>query len=851
FNIKIKRGNTQAVFLLMNTLGIAITHYTEYINSFNEDRDTSFSRLEQMLGMLLLGYAHYNDEIRQEAFAVLSNIFDTYILSLKEKQAIFDIIGKKILVLLAKCEVSNPLFMNNATSLNRIYRFISEYIHKYGNLELSHPNKIAFFPGTFDPFSLSNKEAAVQIRNMGYEVYLAIDEFSWFKSTQPHLQRQKIVSMSIADERNIYIFPEDIPINIDNPMDMEKLRNIFNNKDITVVIGSNVLVQASCYQSKATGHSIHHFPHIILKRPYLDDEESKNAYDNTLAKLTGPVEELELSEEFRNIRSSLIRKSIDENRDISNLVDPLVQKYIYEQGMYLREPQFKALLKNHAIAVKHYRAANKQLLEALTEALFDNRKEYYQTLHSLVKNKNAEILVLYNTDDEYKILGFSIFHGINSGSFYTEFKNHYVSEHIRQHSIGRMIVIDGIFTEKNAPDSSEQIILSETLALTLSQDYTYAVYKSVFVHENNNKIYDILELQGFEEILRDGTNAIYDVDMSKPCVLNLDVLSFIKEPFRSNDKVIQAVKDARMKLQNALVSLFPGNLVLSFEREALYHSLIEKVCKANNVPEKPLYPRHLGPNMCVPFGQILKEDIVPNTLTKALHTEKIYYPDASDFFIGPYPQYLSLENQIKVLRSFNRPIILLDDILHKGYRIKALSPILNKEELRVEKIIVGILSSKGKELMDTQGHQIDAAYYIPNLKNWFTEAMLYPFIGGDSIIQASAPVKNLLPSVNLIFPYASPFFIKGASLDSLMTLSKVCIENAMSILRVLENQYQLFHGRSLTLNYLGEVLVSLRYPDKGQDVHHNYNDKASAFLSSDLDHLSRMRHIVSPDKNEL
>ena len=37
------------------------------------------------------------------------------------------------------------------------------------------PKKIAFFPGTFDPFSLSHKEIAKTIRNLGYEVYLSVD----------------------------------------------------------------------------------------------------------------------------------------------------------------------------------------------------------------------------------------------------------------------------------------------------------------------------------------------------------------------------------------------------------------------------------------------------------------------------------------------------------------------------------------------------------------------------------------------------------------------------------------------------------------------------------------------------
>ena len=69
-----------------------------------------------------------------------------------------------------------------------------------GNLEIKERNQVAFFPGTFDPFTLSHKEIVREIRDRGYEVFLAIDEFSWSKKAQPHLIRRQIVSMSVADE---------------------------------------------------------------------------------------------------------------------------------------------------------------------------------------------------------------------------------------------------------------------------------------------------------------------------------------------------------------------------------------------------------------------------------------------------------------------------------------------------------------------------------------------------------------------------------------------------------------------------------------------------------------------------
>lgn len=39
-----------------------------------------------------------------------------------------------------------------------------------------------------------------EIRALGYEVYLAVDEFSWSKRTLARLLRRRIVNMSVADQ---------------------------------------------------------------------------------------------------------------------------------------------------------------------------------------------------------------------------------------------------------------------------------------------------------------------------------------------------------------------------------------------------------------------------------------------------------------------------------------------------------------------------------------------------------------------------------------------------------------------------------------------------------------------------
>ncbi|WP_410335845.1 adenylyltransferase/cytidyltransferase family protein, partial [Longimonas sp.] len=87
-------------------------------------------------------------------------------------------------------------------------------------MDVTTGEDVVFFPGSFDPFSLGHREIAKEIRRRGFEVYLAVDEFSWSKRTEAHQFRRNIINMSIAKEDGIYLFPKEIPINLKSDSDM-------------------------------------------------------------------------------------------------------------------------------------------------------------------------------------------------------------------------------------------------------------------------------------------------------------------------------------------------------------------------------------------------------------------------------------------------------------------------------------------------------------------------------------------------------------------------------------------------------------------------------------------------------
>ncbi len=848
FNNKIKQANQQIVLLLLKTIGVVIQHYPKYSNFFKEDDAIYRNRQIKMLGILLNGLVSYNTQIKEEAFKVVGKeIFGSNKLNLKQKYEIFDLISKKILTLLTKKEETELLFLNNSASLSYIYKFISDYLFFYDDMHLYKNTNIAFFPGTFDPFSSSHKEIAKEIRDLGFDVYLAVDEFSWSKKTQPHILRRKIIEMSIAEELNIYLYPDDLPVNIANSDDLEKLKKLFDGSKVYIVVGSDVVLNASCYKKTVEKYSIHNFPHILFERKCIMNSDNDNEqYRNAIKKINNNIINLTLPPQYEDISSSQIRSYIDKNRDISELIDPLAQKYIYEYGLYRREPQYKKLVETSALDIEVIENIDNELINKLCHQFFLNSEKSKIQLKNHRKQLNARIIVLRDTKNSNKILGFSAIHWVRSSMLFNNFRDNNISEYIRERAVGRIVTIDGIFSFKTSTlQNIYQIILTETLSFCLAKDYTYAVFNNIMDNEIPEQLYETLILQGFEKLpCKSKRNPILAVGMSNPCTLDLDLQTIIKEPFKSNINVQKEIIESRKSLQKSLTKLYPGQLVLSFDRDMLYQTLIKKICKINEMPTKQLHPRQLGKYMCVPFGSILEGCIVPNTVTKSLHTEKMFTPDIKDFNISAFPYYMNIRNQIKMLRCFNKSVILVDDLLNKGYRIKSIDPILKQEKINVKKIIVGILSGRGKELMDIQNRDVDCAYFIPNLKVWFNEKLQYPLIGGDTVWRGNYPERNLLKSINFILPYASPKFIKDTWNECIYNLSYTCIQNSISILSTLETEYQKLHERSLTLKHLGEVFISPRCPDHGNNILYDLNTKPSNYLLSDLEHLKRMADII-------
>lgn len=845
----LETANGQVASAVLHTFGVVIENYHIYRGFFGgeEDEKTTEARKYKLVNLIVRGFANYNTTISQEAFWTFGmHIFGSDSLDLHEKYRIYCHCGKKLMTLYENMEETELGFFYNAAVLNQIYGFISRYELEIGEFNVPEPAAVAFFPGTFDPFSLSHKAIAKEIRDMGCEVYLALDEFSWSKKTQPRLQRRKILSMSIADEENMYIFPDNIPVNIANPDDLAMLKKIFKGRELFFVAGSDVISNASCYRAKPSENSIHSFNHIIFRRQSQEQAVPEaSGIKQEGYPITGRIINLTLEEYFEDISSTRIRENIDMNRDISNLIDPVAQNYIYENSLYLREPAYKHILQAWEIRLEEYTARGRSAIAGLEDEL-KGRGCNMDAVLSYLDREDVKTVVIRDGLQDGRIVAAAGVSRLDSIDFLSTFGDQDIAAYIRSKAAGGVAVIGGIFFSRNSSIGNlGQTILVELLSELLSRDYTYAVYHPCEDEGMNKSTLRVLEKQGFVNIAPPESRPIYAVDMRSPVIVFKNVDTIIKSPLNKNGRVLKVVEEAHGRLLSMLTSIYPGELILSYNSGIMHHKMINLIAGLNGVPPVPLTEKRYGPCMVVPFGKVLEGVAVPNTVTKALHTEKYFNRDVSSFTIEESSFYSTLEDQVRTIKSFNRPVILVDDLLHKGYRMNKIDPILKKTGVDVVETVVGVQTGRGRDLMTIKERTVDSAYFLPNMKCWIDETAIYPYIGGDSIKDAEKPVSGLgtIPSLNLVLPYAVPSFLGDITGKSVYDYSMTCLENARSILKTLEEEYQNVFERKLTVKRLGEVITEPKIPDIGEHVAFDENAAASVYVENDMERLIRMRKL--------
>ncbi|MCH1981925.1 hypothetical protein MCG98_04990 [Ruminococcus sp. OA3] len=765
--------------------------------------------VQQLTGILCSGMACCKQEIAQEAFSLMAD----YLFSGKrpesaQKHKYMRLMGHRMLI-----SINRNIFCDDdlyhASSLRKMTRYITEYTS--GNRETySEDKKIAFFTGTFDPFTEGHRAMIQAVVEMGFEVFLNAHAFSWKRKSRPSEIRRQMILMAVADLPHVYLFPEEIPINIGNSDDLKKLRRVFSGQDVYLMVKGVALAQQEAYVGTPFAASVHSFPHIIFEQSGAKAQKSR---EETEKLLTGEIIYMKLPAYYDSMGDTCVRKE-------------------YAGNLYGIEAVSKKTARTKPIDTKRLFLSKLNPEHKLVPELRDTVKLYPE------RDADQAVLLMDGRKDG-KICGGVVFHVLDTMKLYRECGDIHLASFLRESLSGNIICITRIFGTKNSIENSSMTALTEMLASCQAEGYSYAICLENIPNAG------LLKANGFVKTVEYPN--LQMVDMRRPLAVIYDNYAYIREPFSDDEVLRKTLWDCRLRLQEAIRELYPGDLILNFDSDILNYRLVQLIKRANSVSDIRENEEVCGPKLCVPFGKILKSEVIPNTVTKELCTEKRYNEDLSDFEIHEFPHYAPLGTQVRTLRSFGRPVILVDDLFHKGYRRNKINPILEEEQVEVSDFIVGILSGRGQDMAEENGEKISSAYFIPNMRAWVMASDLYPFIGGESI-RTSSP-GNLyveeLASVNPVLPYQIPSYFADTTPCALYHLSEICLENAREIYIVLENLYDKKNHRKLTPQRIRDVMAEPRYPVSAVQDMSRTDVSVSELLERELEKLKRLRGIMT------
>jgi hypothetical protein len=150
---KIKNASINIRVLLLDTVGSMIKKWLVL-----DEKD----HIEALLGCIFNGFYSGNKLTTQMAFNVISKeVIGNKKLDLSDRAFIFSKMYMKLHVFLMDSDYFELDLFNYSVGLHYIYHFITDYNYFKGALEFESCKKVAFYSGTFDPFSLGQKSAAI------------------------------------------------------------------------------------------------------------------------------------------------------------------------------------------------------------------------------------------------------------------------------------------------------------------------------------------------------------------------------------------------------------------------------------------------------------------------------------------------------------------------------------------------------------------------------------------------------------------------------------------------------------------------------------------------------------------
>ena len=250
------------------------------------------------------------------------------------------VIARNMLISIKKGDFADPILHSAAV------KNTASWLEKYSAAFSEVKRPVAFYSGSFDPFSNGHRAIVREIADMGFQVFVNVHDFALKRNVQPLLLRRQMAAMEVTDIEHVQLFPEEITINADNMKDLKRLLGLFEGRKVWIVAAAERVMENSSYTCAPCADSVHSYPHIVLVRNetygiFDEDDVRKN--------LKGEVIALKLPAYYEHMTSWEIRKNIREGKTIEGLVGTRTRHFIEKRNLYADSSTYKRKIATLAI----------------------------------------------------------------------------------------------------------------------------------------------------------------------------------------------------------------------------------------------------------------------------------------------------------------------------------------------------------------------------------------------------------------------------------------------------------------------------------------------------------------------
>ena len=127
-----------------------------------------------------------------------------------------------------------------------------------------------------------------------------------------------------------------------------------------------------------------------------------------------------------------------------------MQEYIYFNSLYLREPEYKPILRARAIGFEETKELQPEDEDAVWERILTEEQDR-RTVFDRLKEGDGSFLLLRNTAEDNRLVGLLKMRYVVPEELLRVLGSVKMADMVRNHTLGSILLITGIYAE---PDSS-------------------------------------------------------------------------------------------------------------------------------------------------------------------------------------------------------------------------------------------------------------------------------------------------------------------------------------------------------------------------------------------------------------